>query len=52
MFFSMNMLVRKAGDQANDAMKMDTDERLKLVVNLLPSDNEDDEMDFDRKLLI
>ncbi|XP_052086117.1 DNA mismatch repair protein Msh6-like [Mytilus californianus] len=46
-FFSMNMLVRKAGDEADKAMKMNVEDRLKLVVNLLPSDNEDDEMDFD-----
>ncbi|CAC5386036.1 MSH6 [Mytilus coruscus] len=46
-FFSMNMLVRKAGDEADKAMKMNVEDRLKLVVNLLPSDNEEDEMDFD-----
>ena len=47
-FFSMNMLVKKGGAEADKAMKMEIDDRLKLVVKLLPSDDEDD-MDLDRK---
>ena len=44
----MNMLVKKARAEADKAMKMEVDERLNLVVKLLPSDDEDD-MDLDRK---
>ncbi|KAK3087478.1 hypothetical protein FSP39_006465 [Pinctada imbricata] len=47
-FFSMNKDVQKGAKQADDAQKLAEEGRLKLVVDLQPSDDENEEdMEFD-----
>lgn len=56
-FFTLNAQVRKSAEAGDKALKMTVEERLKLVVNLQPSDDEeekcngedDEDMDFDCK---
>lgn len=50
MFYTNSAPVIKGAIDANKAMKLDKKARLELVVDLQPSDEEDD-MDLDRKLL-
>ena len=48
-YFSHNQKVKNGTKKADEALKLSKDERLKLVVELLPSDDEEDVMDLDRK---
>ncbi|PVD32426.1 hypothetical protein C0Q70_07860 [Pomacea canaliculata] len=57
-FFTLNAQVRKSAEAGDKALKMTVEERLKLVVNLQPSDDEeekcngedDEDMDFDSEI--
>lgn len=46
-FYSTSPPVQDGAAEADKALKMACEERLKLVVDLQPSDDEEDEMDFD-----
>lgn len=53
-FFSLNTKVKKPAEEADKALILTREERLKLVVSLLPSDSEHEDsdaevMDLDRK---
>ena len=51
-FYSTSLPVQQGADEADKSLKMSCEERLSLVVELQPSDDEDDEMDFDREFLL
>ena len=49
--YSTSLPVQQGAAEADKALKMSLEERLSLVVDLQPSDEEEDEMDFDRVYL-